>query len=355
MLEHAVAADPVAIPLLEKFTSVEVSDSTTVTVPDDYAAEFPGCGGKADSGKAAVKIQTTWDLRTGKLTKLEVQPGRHSDAKSEAAEAPVRRGSLLIRDLGYFCLKRFQRWDAEGAFWISRLATRHGGLQRGRTAAGAAGLRAAAPGEPPPRQADLAGCRGAPALSADRPAGAAGGGRPAATEGLREGPETRPRAGRGAVGLVRLDDLGDQLPDGVVDLERGRRPVPSALADRTPVPALEVAQPPGRVPRDMVCRGADGRVLGEADRRDPPALAAPDVDLVQPAPQPLEGGTGDPPMDRVADRGPGRRRRSHRGLGGDDRNDQCRRPQEATEEIPEFVPTRDPHSGPHGIGRRPDR
>ena len=120
MLEHAVAADPVAIPLLEKFTAVEVGDSTTVTVPDDYAAEFPGCGGKADSGKAAVKIPTAWDLRTGKLTKLEVQPGRHSDAKSEAAEAPVRRGSLLIRDLGYFCLKRFQRWDAEGAFWSSR-------------------------------------------------------------------------------------------------------------------------------------------------------------------------------------------------------------------------------------------
>ena len=117
MLEHAVAADPVAVPLLEKFTAVEVGDSTTVTVPDDYAAEFPGCGGKADSGKAAVKIPTAWDLRTGKLTKLEVQPGRHSDAKSEAAEAPVRRGSLLIRDLGYFCLKRFQRWDAEGAFW----------------------------------------------------------------------------------------------------------------------------------------------------------------------------------------------------------------------------------------------
>ena len=120
MLEHAVAADPVAIPLREKFTAVEVGESTTVTVPDDSAAEFPGCGGKADSSKAAVKIQTTWDLRTGKLTKLEVQPGRHSDAKSEAAEAPVRRGSLLIRDLGYFCLKRFQRWDAEGASWISR-------------------------------------------------------------------------------------------------------------------------------------------------------------------------------------------------------------------------------------------
>src|SRR3982751_4576080 len=70
VLEHAIAADPAAIPLLERFTAVEIGDSTTVTLPDDYAAEFPGCGGKADSGRAAVKIQTRWELRTGKLTKL---------------------------------------------------------------------------------------------------------------------------------------------------------------------------------------------------------------------------------------------------------------------------------------------
>lgn len=120
ILEQAIAADPVAIPLLEKFTAVELGDSTTVTVPDAYAEEFPGCGGKADSGQAAVKIQTIWELRTGKLLKLQVQPGRHSDAKSTAPEEPVTPGSLTIRDLGYFCLERFQSVSAQGAYWISR-------------------------------------------------------------------------------------------------------------------------------------------------------------------------------------------------------------------------------------------
>lgn len=120
LLEHTVAADPVAIPLLERFTAVEIGDSTTVTVPDDYADEFPGCGGKADSGKAAVKIQVRWELRTGKLTKLLVEPGRHSDAASEAAEDLVTPGSLVIRDLGYFSLERFRKLDAAGAYWISR-------------------------------------------------------------------------------------------------------------------------------------------------------------------------------------------------------------------------------------------
>jgi len=120
VLEHAVAAEPAAIPLFERFTAVEIGDSTTITLPDDYRDEFPGCGGKADSGQAAVKIQTRWELRTGKLTKLLVEPGRCSDGQNAAAEDPVTSRSLLIRDLGYFCLKRFQEWDAAGAYWISR-------------------------------------------------------------------------------------------------------------------------------------------------------------------------------------------------------------------------------------------
>src|SRR6266545_949946 len=219
------------------------------------------------------------------------------------------------------------------------LATGHGGLRPGGTTAGVAGVRAAAPGEWAPRQADFAGVGGAPVLSADRPAGAPGGGRPAAAKGVREGPKTWPRAQPGTPGLVRLDAPGDQLPGGLVDLEGGRRPVPRPLADRTPVQALEVAQPPGRVPRDVVGGGADGAVLGEADRGGPSTLAAPDVDLVQPPPQPLEGGRGDPPMDRVADDRPGRPRCSHRGLGEPDEDDRCRRPQEASTEVPKFVPT----------------
>ena len=292
LLEHTVAADPVAIPLLERFTAVEIGDSTTVTVPDDYADEFPGCGGKADSGQAAVKIQVRWELRTGKLTKLLVEPGRHSDAASEAAEDPVTPGSLVIRDLGYFQPRAVPGVGRGRGVLDLALATGHGGLRPGGTTAGVAGVRAAALGEWTPRQADFAGVGGAPVLSADRPAGAPGGGRPAAAKGVREGPKTWPRAQPGTPGLVRLDAPGDQLPGGLVDLEGGRRPVPRPLADRTPVQALEVAQPPGRVPRDVVGGGADGTVLGEADRGGPSTLAAPDVDLVQPPPQPLGKAAG---------------------------------------------------------------
>src|SRR6202030_4215131 len=42
------------------------------------------------------------------------------DAKSVAIEDPVAPGSLTIRDLGYFCLKRFRSIGDQEAYWISR-------------------------------------------------------------------------------------------------------------------------------------------------------------------------------------------------------------------------------------------
>src|SRR5262249_28310160 len=67
--------------------------------------------------------------------------------------------------------------------------------------------------------------------------------------------------------------------------------------------------------------------------------AAADVDLVEPAPQPLESGADHPGYDRVVDRGADRHRGVARGPEGDDRRDRGRREQEAPEEIPELVPT----------------
>ena len=63
-MQHMVASTPVDTPLLAKFTSVRIGDSTTVTLPADCAREFPGCGGKSGSGTASLKIQVLWDWST---------------------------------------------------------------------------------------------------------------------------------------------------------------------------------------------------------------------------------------------------------------------------------------------------
>lgn len=121
VLGKAVVVLPVDSPLLKKFTAVFLGDSSTVGLPDECAAEFPGCGGTSNSGKAALKLQVVWNLCTGKLTRLLIEPGRSSDAKSAAVEDIPPVGSLSIWDLGYFSLKRFRTWTDKGAYWISRL------------------------------------------------------------------------------------------------------------------------------------------------------------------------------------------------------------------------------------------
>ena len=150
VVQKTVAARPVDTPLLKKFTAVFVGDSTTVLLPDQCAAEFPGCSGTSDSGKAALKIQVLWDLCTGTVTRLLIESGRSSDAKSAAIAATPPVGSLSIWDLGYFCLKRFQAWTARGVLDLAA-PTGHRRARPGRAAVGPERAAATASVGIPPR------------------------------------------------------------------------------------------------------------------------------------------------------------------------------------------------------------
>src|SRR5262249_6972368 len=57
-LTRVITADPVAIPLLARFTAVAVQDSSTIVLPDALAAVWQGCGGSTlESTSAALKLQ----------------------------------------------------------------------------------------------------------------------------------------------------------------------------------------------------------------------------------------------------------------------------------------------------------
>ena len=120
VLRQVLVTDAPPIELLGRFTEVVIGDSTSVTLPDEYAGQFPGCGGSHGSGKAAMKIQVLWDLRHGRLQVL-LEPGRASDAKSPITQLPLPAGSLSIFDLGYFSLDRFERVEEAQGYWLSRL------------------------------------------------------------------------------------------------------------------------------------------------------------------------------------------------------------------------------------------
>jgi hypothetical protein len=120
-LREAVAAPPSTAALFQRFTAVLIGDASTVALPDELADLFPGCGGSAGASRAALKLQVVWDLKTGALAQLHVEPGKASDANSPIAQAEARPGELVVFDLGYFDLGRFAAVDAARGKFISRL------------------------------------------------------------------------------------------------------------------------------------------------------------------------------------------------------------------------------------------
>jgi hypothetical protein len=116
-----VGSDQALAPILERFPSVTVIDSSTITLADELRERFRGCGGSYDSGAAALKLQTELDLRSGALAHVEIEPGRSPDGATSRQHVRRGPGSLRISDLGYFALAVFAALAAAGEYFLSRL------------------------------------------------------------------------------------------------------------------------------------------------------------------------------------------------------------------------------------------
>lgn len=119
---QVIAGDPVAIPLLQRFTGVRVLDSSTVVLPDALAEIHRGCGGStAANTAAALKCGLQIDLLTGTITGLDLVDGRASDQRLPIQHAPIPAGTLRLADLGFYDLGVFAQISAADGYWISRL------------------------------------------------------------------------------------------------------------------------------------------------------------------------------------------------------------------------------------------
>jgi hypothetical protein len=116
-----VGSDKALAPILERFTSVTLLDSSTITLPDSMQKEYAGCGGSHGGGKAALKLQTELDLRSGALEHVQIEPGRSSDNTTSRQYARRPAGALRITDLGYFCVAVFAAMMTAGTHFLSRL------------------------------------------------------------------------------------------------------------------------------------------------------------------------------------------------------------------------------------------
>jgi hypothetical protein len=108
------SAQPVALPLLQRFNGVYLSDSTTIALPDSLADVWAGCGGRvAKNTQAGLKVQVRWEFTRGQLELLPLQASRESDRAADAAALPLPAGALRLVDLGYIALEVLQQWRTQ--------------------------------------------------------------------------------------------------------------------------------------------------------------------------------------------------------------------------------------------------
>ena len=109
--------------LLPDFNRILIKDSTKFMAPSNLESRYKSCGGDVHAvSKAAVSIQYEHDLKSGKVTDLNITSGNRND-RTDAAETQDRfvADDLIIRDLGYFSTPVLEKCAQAGAFFLSRL------------------------------------------------------------------------------------------------------------------------------------------------------------------------------------------------------------------------------------------
>ena len=107
--------------LCKLFNRVLLADSTTLSLPQVLAKQFPGnvSGGVQ---KAVARLQCTLELRTMQWLQLSLDAFTDNDQGASGKVVPLlRKGDLLIRDLGYFVLRVLGEIISSKALFISRL------------------------------------------------------------------------------------------------------------------------------------------------------------------------------------------------------------------------------------------
>ncbi len=120
------ATHEVPIPLLRRFGAVILEDSSTVSLPNELAALWQGCGGSQDHTASALKLHVRWDLLRGRLWGPKLTDGRLSDHCSPFTDEPLQVGALYVQDLGYFDLRRLAQRQQAGAYSLTRLQANTG-------------------------------------------------------------------------------------------------------------------------------------------------------------------------------------------------------------------------------------
>lgn len=120
-LEQMVSAVSVSKGLLGRFASVEIADSSVISLPNELGHIWRGSGGNgANARVSSLKLNVRVDVRSGRLKVLELSDGVQQDRESQAHQQVVQAGGLYLADLGYFKLDDFERIARGESYFLSR-------------------------------------------------------------------------------------------------------------------------------------------------------------------------------------------------------------------------------------------
>jgi hypothetical protein len=106
---------------LKRFNQIRIKDSTRFNLHDRLKEPFRGFGGKG-STDSALAIQYEFDLKTGSILDLDITDAVATDyIDANKKSGDIKRGDLVIRDLGYLSLDTLKKIIKKKAYLISRL------------------------------------------------------------------------------------------------------------------------------------------------------------------------------------------------------------------------------------------
>lgn len=101
------------------FERIRILDSTSFQLPESFSELYKGSGGSAT--KAGIKFQLEYDLLSGNIMNLEASSIIDTDAKySKVANSEIKKGDLILRDLGYFSIDSLKEIDEKNGKYISK-------------------------------------------------------------------------------------------------------------------------------------------------------------------------------------------------------------------------------------------
>lgn len=109
--------------VFQHFSSVKIKDSTRFQVSECLKEYYPGSTGAASG--AGVHIQFEFDILNGKVNDLRVTDALQQDMSDAQQHMDgIEKGSLIIRDLGYFSTRILEHVHKQQAYYITRTKAR---------------------------------------------------------------------------------------------------------------------------------------------------------------------------------------------------------------------------------------